>query len=108
MPRLPFFNQEVESEKPAIYWQGGVHQTYKQLIAETDSWLSRLPQEPGKLIFLYVKQHPEAIAPLVACLASHHAVLLVTDGLPDDRRQNLEECYPVSYTHLTLPTICSV
>ena len=93
MPRLPFFNQEVESEKPAIYWQGGVHQTYKQLIAETNSWLSRLPSDSGKLIFLYVRQHPEAIAPLVACMASHHAVLLVTDGLPIERRQSLEGCY---------------
>ena len=93
MLKLPFFDQIVESEKPAIYWQGGVHQTYKQLIAETNSWLGRLPSAPGKLIFLYVKQHPDSIAPLIACLASHHAVLLVTDGLPIERRQSLEEYY---------------
>ncbi len=93
MLKLPFFNQVVESEKPAIYWQGGVHQSYRQLIAETNRWLDHLPSESRQLIFLYVKQHPESIAPLVACLASHHAVLLVSDGLPGERRQSLEECY---------------
>jgi len=91
--RLPLFDQLVDSDKPAIYWQGQVHSTYEQLIVDTNSWLDRLTSDARKLIFLYVKQHPETIAPLVACMASHHAVLLVSDGLPPERKQSLEECY---------------
>ena len=93
MKKLPFFNQLVDESKPAIYWREEIYQTYGGLIAQVDEWLDRLESTPRKLIVFYASQHPDSIAVLIACLASKHAVLLATDSLSIERRQNLEKCY---------------
>ena len=51
--------------------------------------------------------HPDAATRLAHCIApATHVLLLVSDGAIGHILRRHPE--PVSYTHLTLPTICSV
>ena len=47
-------------------------------------------------------------SPVISKLNSHENVSFVWDQIKNNGDQILEGTYTVSYTHLTLPTICSV
>ena len=92
-------HQGSKSEKPAILWEGedGTDRkiTYKEMFIEVKKLanvLKSLGVKKGDRVTIYLPMIPELPISMLACarIGAIHTVV------------------SVSYTHLTLPTICSV
>jgi len=90
---MPFWHNEVDPDRPAVYWNGEQRFTYRELISRVESVTARLPVRGHGCSLCLLSNHPEALVWLIALLSSKLSVLLVNPDLPDEALESLRTAY---------------
>ena len=89
---LPFFGNLVDPAAIAII-DVDRNISYGDLIDDISNWQNQIDLQQKSLVFFYLENAANVVAPLLACMASHHAVALLDINLSNAIKHDLETKY---------------
>jgi acyl-coenzyme A synthetase/AMP-(fatty) acid ligase len=89
---LPFFDNDVQPHRTALINKDRSI-SYAKLIMSIKDWQNELPLKEKGLVFLYLENSIEVVAPLLAVLEQGQAVALLDINLSEEVKTELEEKY---------------
>lgn len=90
--QLPFFENLVDPASIAII-DTDRNISYGDLISDISNWQNQIGLPQKSLVFFYLENSAVFVAPLLACLATNHAVALLDITLSDAIKHDLETKY---------------
>ena len=99
--RLPYFGNQVEPNAVAVL-NAEQKISYAELVADVLKWQRKISHPEKLLVFFYLENSIDAVAPLLACLERGFAVALLDIKIPDNTKNELESNYEpdlVFYIH---------